>query len=116
MVLAEFDAAVRDFDAAARRLREELDRLPVFKVSGPAAETAADIIAFSSVLRDTYVAAAEAIEAETEALAEALGPIGSLPDPERLARVHEIHAANWPGQHVRRLLASYKAWFYFMSI
>jgi hypothetical protein len=110
------DDALEAFVTETTRLREALDQRRLGVVSGPAAETAADIVAFTGVLQDTWVQTASAIEAETAAIASALGPIDWDPDPERVARAAEIHAAAWPGQDIRRLLACYKAWFYFARI
>jgi len=68
------------------------------------------------LLRAFSPVTASAIDAETSAIAEAMGPIEHVFDAGRLQPVHEIHAANWPGPHIRSLLAAYKAWFYFARI
>jgi hypothetical protein len=108
-VLQAFDAALAEFEAAHTAMREELDRSRAFTISGPATETACDVVAFSSLLRDTYIATGDAIDDETAAMAQewAAG---------RFARASEIHAAAWPSRDIRRLLAAYKAWFYFGRI
>lgn len=73
------------------------------------AETAIDIAAFSSILREVYLTTGDAIDAETAAMAEAFAS-----GHHNVA--HELHASAWPSRHIRRLLASYKAWFYFTRI
>jgi hypothetical protein len=93
--LDDFDGAVLRFDLVAKQLRPELGRHPGLSGLGGAIENAADVVAFSSVLRDVSAATMTAIDG-WDVTAPAPGP--------------------WPALDVRRLMAAFKAWFYFARI
>ena len=117
-MLDDFDVALADFDVVTANLRDELERRQAFRIAGPLAETALDIVAFSGILREVYVITCGAINTETEAV---FGAMGRTSDPsdllEQLGRVlRERPSGTWPTRDIRRLLASYKAWSYFMRI
>ena len=117
-VLDEFDVALADFEGVTARLRGELERRQAFGIAGPLAETATDIVAFSGILREVYSVTRDAIDTETEILFGAIGPIGDPPNMlEQLGHaLRERPTELLPTPHIRRLLASYKAWSYFVRI
>ena len=122
-MLDDFDVAPADFEVVTANLREELERRQAFRIAAPLAEAATDIVAFSGILREVYAATRDAIDTEAEAVFGAIGRIGDQPDLlEQLGRVlrempvRESRTELWPTRDIRRLLASYKAWSYFMRI
>ena len=118
-MLDDFDVALAEFEGATARLREELERRQAFRIAAPLAETATDVVAFSGILREVYFVTRNAIDTETEAMVGAMGaPTGDPTDLlEQLGHaLRERPTEAWPTPHIRRLLASYKAWSYFMRI
>ena len=118
-ILDEFDIAVADFEEATARLREELEHRQAFRIAGPLAETATDIVAFSGILTEVYSVTREGIDTETEAMIGAMRtPSGDPADLlEQLGHaLRERPTELSPTRDIRRLLASYKAWSYFMRI